>query len=330
VEEKNLLQWGSVVEAEGAGAEAADGTGSDFENPHAALIHASFGMDGSLGQPEGVNGLLDGVVERFLDGGAVARGCGVDGLLEERAFERIGFVEDGEGAETARGDEPFEREFAALDVFFDLNEAERGVVMAEEFGQFEEAANAAKGGDELRGRAGADDATAARQAEWLEDAGEDGVGAGLGDIGVEGDGEEARNGEFGAGEPAAGEVLVAGGLDGFGQVEGEVEAAGDVGGGKGWLITHGDNAGHSEEGLLDAAGGLGGLVEFEGEGVIVPGVVHTAAAVGGEDGLEAEARSGFGEEPGLVAERGGNDENLHCFYGSGWSGEAEREPVRRI
>ena len=55
--------------------------------------------------------------------GGLARRRHVDGLLEERALQRIGLVEDGERLEFARGDQPFHGEFAPRNVAFHLQRA---------------------------------------------------------------------------------------------------------------------------------------------------------------------------------------------------------------
>ena len=49
----------------------------------------------------------------------LAGGREVDGLLEVRAFQGVGFVEQGQGLELSGRDHAFERELAAGDVVFD-------------------------------------------------------------------------------------------------------------------------------------------------------------------------------------------------------------------
>jgi len=62
-----------------------------------------------------------GLDDRALYLSRLARRSDIDGLFEERAFRRVGFIEEGERAEFARGHQSFEREFAAGNVLLHLN-----------------------------------------------------------------------------------------------------------------------------------------------------------------------------------------------------------------
>lgn len=306
-----VAEDGFFQAGEGLGAEAADGAGGDFEHPDAARIDAHFGVNGAVGEAESGDGGGDGFEDRRLDSGGVARRGDVDGFLKVRAVERVGFVEEGEGAEAAMGDDAFEGELAAGEEFLHLDEAVLGAMVVGDFGGEEQGADAFEGGAEFGGIVGADDAAAGGEAERFEDAGEGGAGGCGREIGVEGQAEKVGDGEAGGAETLAGEEFIGGGGDGGGGVEGKAEGFGGERGDEGRVVANGGDAG-DEGGIGGGGNGAGGglrVFEAEGESGVAPGIVEDVAAVGGEGEFDAAAEGGFGEGSGLIAGGGGDEED---------------------
>src|SRR5215468_11279587 len=89
--------------------ETADRPGRDLDDPGAALVPAQLRVNGTVGEPERASPSRRLLLDLRLD---IAREPGrrhVDRLLEERAFERVGLVEERERAEPSGRQEALER-----------------------------------------------------------------------------------------------------------------------------------------------------------------------------------------------------------------------------
>ena len=78
-----------------------------------------IGMNGTVLQPEGPDGLERGIGDPALPRFGQPRRGHVNGLLEERSFQRIGFVEEGEDLESAPVEKPLQRHLPTRNISFD-------------------------------------------------------------------------------------------------------------------------------------------------------------------------------------------------------------------
>src|SRR5215467_3633075 len=94
VRKDQVLEGQTGAERQGAGAEASDRARGHLEHERAALVQAKLRVDGALGEPERRARVAAHRGDTGLDGFRQTRRRHVDRLLEERAVERIGLVED--------------------------------------------------------------------------------------------------------------------------------------------------------------------------------------------------------------------------------------------
>ena len=226
-----LLEREAGAKTQGAGAQAADGAGGDLDDHgRTAGRQAELGVDraGSQAQRGGGGGGrgLDGL----LGGGGQARGGDVDGLLEERAVERVRLVEQGQGAEHAPGEQPFQRDLRARDERFAQDLTRSGGVQLQQLGGLQQPAQASEGEAESGGVVGAHDPAAAGQQQGFEHAGPADLAAdpagGRGRVLVEGKTDEARGGDAGCRTQGAHGGLVPGRRGRAHAVRGEVQRLG--------------------------------------------------------------------------------------------------------
>jgi hypothetical protein len=135
-----------------ARAQSADGPRGHFEHPDARGFTRISAWMGPCVRPSAFGWRLRVVrtmarcVSRIF-----ARRRDVDGLFEERTIERIGLVEKREHAELAMRENAFQREFAAFDEGFHLQEAVLIFVEARDVGIGQQVFDAAESRDELAG-----------------------------------------------------------------------------------------------------------------------------------------------------------------------------------
>src|ERR1700728_2925554 len=116
-------------------------------------------MDGTFGEAESFHGCLRGSHNLLLRFAGLTRRRDVDGLLEERAVERIRLVEKRQHAEFSLGEDAFERELAAFNEGFHLKKSILIFVQARDLWIGEQGRDPAESRDELRGMVGANHAT---------------------------------------------------------------------------------------------------------------------------------------------------------------------------
>ena len=145
--------------------------------------------------------------DRPLVGLGQARRRRVDGLLEERALERVGLVEQRKDIEVAVDEQALERDFDARNITLDQNLA-HGLAERRNVGRLENAGDALGRGDEFGRIVSADDAPARRQRKRLEDAGIGRPGGGVRRVVVEREQAEGGREQARVGERRAQAVLV--------------------------------------------------------------------------------------------------------------------------
>lgn len=263
-------------------------------------------MNGPVPESEGADRLAGGFDDGALHIERFARGGDVDGLFEEWSFEGIGLVEDGDDLELAAGHQTFESELAALDITLDLDRFIDGFVNLADFGLFEDAANATKGGDELIGTVGANDAAAGGQSERFQDAGECRAGRDFAGIGINRDAEVFGYRKSGSAEEFTHAMLVAAGGDRVGCMPGQIKVSGGQGGDLRWAIGYGHDAIDAEatQGLRCSLG----VLETHGDGMILPRILEDVAAVGCKDDVDAKALGSGRKGSGLIASGRGDEQ----------------------
>src|SRR5262249_59801343 len=92
----------------------------------------------------------------------------VNRLFEERAVQRIRFVEDCKDPQDAVGHDAFEREFASRDVGLDEDLVLESGAGRPDLGPREQGSDPIERGTEPLGLVGAYDAAAPRQSDWFE------------------------------------------------------------------------------------------------------------------------------------------------------------------
>ena len=203
---------------QGAGAQAADGTGRDFKWPDAVVVDAEFGVKGAVREADGTDGVCGATLDGAVLLGGQARGGDVDRFFEVRTFQRIGLIENGEDAKVAVGEQAFDGDLCAGKVTFDDDLVEMRLAGGGDFGSGEETAYSLDGGEELGAIVGADDTLAGGKRERLED-------ARIGNAEqrglwrrMQGNGAEPRRAEAGVAEDFAHAEFAAAGFDGGGMV----------------------------------------------------------------------------------------------------------------
>ncbi len=114
-----IADCGLRLEAQRARTQAADRPGGDFEHEDAFSVHPALGVDRTVAQAERGGGAADTADDGALHVVGCGRGREIDRLLEERAVQRIGLVEDRERVQPAAGQQPFERVLTAGNESFD-------------------------------------------------------------------------------------------------------------------------------------------------------------------------------------------------------------------
>ncbi len=179
VPEDHLLEADARAEAQRARAQPADRPRRDLDDRHlvaeCGLVDSDFRVDRSLGEPDRASRPFARAGDEVEGRRREARRRHVDGLLEVRALERVGLVEDRQDLELPVPEQPFERDLDARHVLLD---EDRPVP---------EGGDPGPGRGELLGGVAADHTLAARQPGRLHDArepGRAGVGAeaGLGHL----------------------------------------------------------------------------------------------------------------------------------------------------
>ena len=225
----------------------------------------------------------------------------VDGLLEERAVERVRLVEERERLEPARHEEPLERDLAAGDELLDEQRA-GGLAAHGDVVAPEERGDAPEGGDELVRAVRADHAPARRERPRLQHARVGRAGGRARRVLRERDEREARLRHAGGAQALAHRVLVARGRRGGDRVGLEAEARGDGGGDDGGQVVHRDDGVDRAPGgeAGDLRGGAVGVAEVERQQVVGDLRLERAGLLGRAHEVHAETGRGVDERLGAV------------------------------
>src|SRR5207245_6412730 len=120
-------------------------------------------VDGALTQTEGAGGGGGRRGDFLLDAGGHPGRGDVDGLLEERTVEPVGFIEQGEDLEAAADQEALEGDLEAGDELFDEDQPGRVSTPVDEIGRLQQGFDAPEGGDGRFGGGRAADAAGGGQ-----------------------------------------------------------------------------------------------------------------------------------------------------------------------
>jgi hypothetical protein len=112
-------------------------------------------------------------------------------------------------------------------------------------------------------------------------------------------------------------------------MKGQAELFSDAGGEVSGAIPNGHDGGELACGG-ECPGGLFGLFEPDGQGLIAPGVFELVTAIGGEDGLETDGAGDLGEASGLVSGGGGDDEDAAVGHLGSMINESGTQDARLI
>ena len=237
------------------------------------------------------------IEQRFLGRGRFARWRHVDSLLEERAGERIGLVENGQRLEYAVRDQPLDGELPPFDVALHLQgplaEAAQIRVL------LEQCANASERRHELSLVVGADHTAAGGKAQRLQHARVWRTAGQRAGILGERRSEISRNGQAGGLVELAREKLVLAGVRRRRRVKRDAQHRRHLRRQRRRPVAHRRHAvePHVAEGFHRLRHPV---VEFHGDGVVAPGIVEPAAAVRRQRRIHTQAPRGFGEDANLV------------------------------
>ncbi len=240
--------------------------------------------------------------ERPLGGRRQARRRHVDGFLEERAVERIGFVEQAEHLEPPVDHEPFERDFGTRHEVLNQDRPAASRLL-------DDSRETLERGCESPRVVGANHAARGREPQRLEHAG---VARTRGErvrVLVEPVQLEPRHRHAVAGELAPLHVLVARGERGRRRIPPEPQSSGDHGGHDGAVVIHADDprdrmASSELGGLLGRALRVGEVERHEPVGLCV---LEGAGELGRDGQLDAQPARRLHERRGPVR-RGGQQQ----------------------
>jgi hypothetical protein len=159
-----LLQRHAERMREHRPAQAADRARRDLEQPDAAIVNPELGVHRPVRKTGGAAGALDFARGSTLYARRQLRGGDEDRLLEIRAVERIGLVEQREHPQAAVHQQPFERVLAARNEAFDHQSEPRGVAV----GLMLDPPDLGHSADQRGSGVGADHAPARREAARLD------------------------------------------------------------------------------------------------------------------------------------------------------------------
>ena len=276
-------------------------------------------MDRAMRQADRASGKADSDRHLLLQLPRRAGRRDIDGFFEERAVQRIGFVEERQHVERPMIQDSFDRELAALHEALDQRVVVRLMALVADVRRLQDTAQPIERADELRQAVRSHDAAAPREGERLHNTGERHRAQERPGIGGHRCRQKPRHGQAGGAQRFPRAALVPGHGGGFGAVTRQSQGCEDAGTDHGRPVSHGQHAvERTGAGCLEHDRGRRSLVvEPDGDRAVHPRVLEHVAPVGPEDQIDADPLRRIAEGARLVARGRGQEE--HTGHQSKWS-----------